>query len=793
MGHPTFRNIFTVKNEHEGNQITLFDKVNWIYSDIFYINSNKTKQIKFSSVTRCAAPALEKDIEFKSKISMNLDKASPFSFNNLYLTDVKVEVDIGGNFILDRTRWDCVIKEEVIDGTDTLDFLKLEDVQIQVPLLEHNPKPTPDDNKYKRVYPDDPAHPGEPHTHNVFESVEFRDIVVRLKYKNASGEHHYDLILDPKNDNYAAQGLQPKIMHFGGYNGKSALHEIDDDYQMGIVQLRHFAFRCGEQIFIIAVDISIIFKYGFNDFDPAGSVSANKIYPQIFFQSYNVDKKSIDPIASTVSIRDGEVLIPIVDLKPIINDSVLDDSITIEKYFGRIKMVCNNNNKHHVDLQKIGSKWYDKNFLHDLRSSGKIPIEIERNFKEGFDGNILGLFTDTNNSGKPTLKFRPPYPSAQTFLGGTFGADPPSPFWADTFDYIKYHVSKAEEFTAVYGKSTSKYDDSLKEFSNTIQNSFYYPFASYPMTSAVYDSSKIKKNPRQGAYDNVHLSGYLGHYEDNDKLVVHAPICGYCCFHMHWRWGALAFPSANKTSVSIARELSEKLEGDLYASNYIGWGSTMPKSSHKSNDMPQDQSSYDWPLIPWNQTLRMAFTDPDDDKYPDHITDRVLPLEDDTSLDPDRKAIWYCAEILNDKIGDSHVVMEQGCGYAYNYSIGARQLNSLVNKRIIWKLEERGTIAGAITSISNYFEEEILDPIFNFKDDVDNHSFYTKMKDDTTETLDKLYPNTKLLYEILYRIMRFFNGIKTDSSHISNTYKNLDQVPTNHSVTDSTLKALEDL
>jgi hypothetical protein len=54
---------------------------------------------------------------------------------------------------------------------------------------------------------------------------------------------------------------------------------------------------------------------------------------------------------------------------------------------------------------------------------------------------------------------------------------------------------------------------------------------------------KLRKEPRQAAYDNMHLHGTMGtvgNLSATDPKAtprLMAPGCGHSCFHAHWRWG----------------------------------------------------------------------------------------------------------------------------------------------------------------------------------------------------------------------------------------------------------------
>jgi hypothetical protein len=90
--------------------------------------------------------------------------------------------------------------------------------------------------------------------------------------------------------------------------------------------------------------------------------------------------------------------------------------------------------------------------------------------------------------------------------------------------------------------------------------------------SSAYLPSTVDWVPRQGAFDNIHITPAMDY---NGNVAYMAPICQHDCLHIHWRWGAA---------------YSDK--------PLLGWAGGRPFQQRGA------------PLIPENQTLRISANGP---------------------------------------------------------------------------------------------------------------------------------------------------------------------------------------
>lgn len=514
--------------------------------------------------------------------------------------------------------------------------------------------------------------------HPVFSSISFKDVVLTLKVYLAGQPDpiikklYFDQYSPIRENQVQPPGIPTNFVRFGVHGSIGKKENIL--YQAGFSHNKYYYIKLAKDGTNIGINMefSTVFGYSNNVFEPTGVINSAKIFPQI----------SIAPL----DMRDEEGMerpFPYsLDLSSQFPESAKIAKVTLHKVNARIKMVVNNNSSHHIETYSFENKLYDKNLFYTLRNSSSgnhVHRAFDKYFKADYlQHNIVGLYTDSNNgrfssSGPKDDRRRPPI-----VVDLIPGVEEPSLFWSNIFDYGLYNIGKGVEFIAAYGAGTDDFDGN--DFKERKSRKLTYPINN-PNPEEKIEFVQMK---RQGAFDNIHLHGYLGHYEDVGQPVVHAPICGYCCFHMHWRWSKLNADIATKqlfqniTNTSLDRQSTL----DKNAKKFLGW------DNFDGYQLPSRTPGL--PLIPCDQTLKIAITHPDTIPY--DIENRILAKSSgdldsyymtNDNLDPFQKAVWYCVEILCDsnlsEPDDAHLIFEQGCGYAHSYSkIGKRTVGSAI-------------------------------------------------------------------------------------------------------------------
>lgn len=586
------------------------------------------------------------------------------------------------------------------------------------------------------------------HNQSVFSSVEFRNIVITLDIDGTKKK----IGLDQDSANYIPP-INVEVHREIGFRGMDIGSSQDDDfdYQTGIKYTVQYSILCSNTVIFLTIDYTFVFTYPLNDFEPTGLIDACKIFPQINFRSKQVTLKEYS----------DKNFVPSFTITPPSGKN--GNKIKIEKYNARIKLNCNNNSTHHINVQN----GFDADYFPDLRASGHLPDMFERQFKsELLNMNMVGLYTDSNFGTKNTdgsedkKRDRPKY-KFKIVPGKWFQ---PSPFWSNIFDYSIYNLKNEIEFIAVHGMQGNRYQN--YQFNDTMGDK--KSTNNYP-TGQSANKISIQKERRQAAYDNIHLHGYLGHYKDNNQLVIHAPICGYCCFHMHWRWSDL---NAEISADPAIRLGNNGFEAALFATgkSFKGWDDFISDGAFQ---VPNETKGL--ALIPFEQQLKIAITDPDVQPHDEEqnvipTTKKVLNLEE--------KAVWYCVDIINtdNDMFNSHLVLEQGCGYAYDYSADAKKL---VEKPNIETTQLKITLRFLPALFRKTLEEN---ESLNADDEIFlNYICRGAFNKDSDLT-------TRELFEIQYRLMRLFNEIdpnKPAERNFLNQIPGLNDNPTTGGVVDN--------
>ena len=136
-----------------------------------------------------------------------------------------------------------------------------------------------------------------------------------------------------------------------------------------------------------------------------------------------------------------------------------------------------------------------------------------------------------------------------------------------------------------------------------------------------------------------------------------APVCGQACVHLHTRW-------------LFGSDILNSLQNINFSeiANYRGWDDH-PIGSYAN-------SLAETPLVPANQRVRVAVTDPSRAQRatPHSILDGTTTThgvrEPNPALSPTNRAIWYDVDIVGHiEPGRCHVIFEYGWGYACDHSV----------------------------------------------------------------------------------------------------------------------------
>jgi hypothetical protein len=214
------------------------------------------------------------------------------------------------------------------------------------------------------------------------------------------------------------------------------------------------------------------------------------------------------------------------------------------------------------------------------------------------------------------------------------------PLWSFTFDYHKPDLRSETEFIGVHGIRSLKQDlarGSERSVDVTWPAGFHW---------------KVKKLPRQGMYDNVHVHGSMG----DDPIaanttyagpMVHAPGCAEACIHLHWRWGTLSkipIPGSNFDKSAVE-----------------GWAAVNANETDKTLYYIKDRIGL--PLVPPNQDIAIAITHPDCDR----IDPWSAVVTTSRALDPKRKVLWYTTDVSDPKASDWQIMLPMALSFAFAY------------------------------------------------------------------------------------------------------------------------------
>jgi hypothetical protein len=188
---------------------------------------------------------------------------------------------------------------------------------------------------------------------------------------------------------------------------------------------------------------------------------------------------------------------------------------------------------------------------------------------------------------------------------------PGLPHWSWLFDYGIPTVvgTKPKVFVAAYHQGEAK----GRAFRETA-----YQWPPVPADAREKPMMTVRKVPRQGAFDNVHVNAAMG-IDQQGRPVVAAPFCADLCLHLHWRWGVVATAPGE------------------YPYPFLGWGNG---SGNQGKNTIRGGM-----LIPPNQHLEVEVTNQADAEA--HIR--------------------YIVTADRPRVGALQIILEQGFGFAFSY------------------------------------------------------------------------------------------------------------------------------
>lgn len=330
----------------------------------------------------------------------------------------------------------------------------------------------------------------------------------------------------------------------------------------------------------IRAEMSLVCHTVAHDFDPGGAVSACRFYPEL-----TMTWSPVTPSAPTVT-----------------------------KLTGSVNIVATNrmehdHSGHHPDLPKmppnrqVCSLFTDSNNSsrdHEYRLIPSFPPNPADAIPKWISGRLMGKLDD-----------------ARGWLARASwkqGVTPPLPEWSWLFDYGRRVPTGGPSITEVV-----VWEETSDRNRARVLGGVQWPPNPDPnlaTTPGARPLMSVVKNPRQGAYDNVHLNADMG----TDKVgrqVIAAPFCADVCLHLHWRWGDEAAKGAERY--------------------FYGWSSGPAAQPHRQLGAP---------LVPPNQRITLTVRCPD--AAHTHLT--------------------YHADAFNPRRGRRQVFLEQGLAFAFNYA-----------------------------------------------------------------------------------------------------------------------------
>jgi hypothetical protein len=354
---------------------------------------------------------------------------------------------------------------------------------------------------------------------------------------------------------------------------------------------------------VVEAAYSLVLKHSANDIDPGGAALACKLYPQLALRHMRapvLPDPPPDEIPDVTALR-GTVSVWCNNTVPA---SMRDELMQVDEHLG--DMATGRNAATLLTDSNLGA--LDGTY----ESPGLVPAHVrvgqsKQEWKAG--RKLAGVQLSTED---------------ETVAGTVYrlarrGWAPTLPHWSWLFDYSVPTFSGTTVFVGSYAQHEQT-EGGFPAAEIRDNQPFGTRWPTPDRQTTVRDHRlTVRKLPRQGAYDNVHVALDMGK-DAQGRQIVSAPFCADKCLHLHWRWGIVAVTGP----------------GVFHA--FHGWG-----------DGSRDGGAHTvpgTPLIPPNQRLDL----------------RVVKESDSLT------GIDYKVTAHRPGSGHAQVFLEQGISFAFGYS-----------------------------------------------------------------------------------------------------------------------------
>lgn len=352
----------------------------------------------------------------------------------------------------------------------------------------------------------------------------------------------------------------------------------------------------------LEVIMSLVLKDKANDIDPGGAALACKLYPQLSLRHGTPPTSPTTPktlpriraLHGTISVWANNVV------PPELADGLMEvDHHLAEMASGRnaATTITDSNTGPRDAIYKLEAPL--------LGFPRALPFASIARWQSG--RKLAGI---EDVRGGATL-------AATAFFANFYSSLAPTlPHWSWLFDYAIPTLGGTTAFVGAY--ASHEKSQSGEPATSVRETTVRWPPAALQSGTAKSYQMVVKKLPRQGAYDNVHVALEMGQ-DHHGRPIVSAPFCCDKCIHIHWRWGTVATSGAH------------------VAYPFLGWGDgQLNNGAHMVPGAP---------LIPPNQRLDVI------------VSKEVGNLA----------GVAYKVTAFDPGVDEAQVLLEQGISFAFSY------------------------------------------------------------------------------------------------------------------------------